>query len=133
MTNIASDLGAVLDRWNHFGECLLHRLELTDFGYTLEVVFNVVWDDQGRIRSGILEQPRLVTLSLHGVARIDFEGGPYPMVIAEPCDADWSLSEIALVRTRDAVRPDLRGLEVRWEGGQRRIEVDFKDAGVREP
>jgi hypothetical protein len=119
-------LDEVLERCNSFEECLLHDVRLVQYGFSAEVAFNVIWDDRGRIRDGILENPRLVTLELEGVAALRLVGGLSPAM--DPAAIDWGLSEVALVERYEI--PDGIGIRVLWEG-ERCLEIECREVTVR--
>jgi hypothetical protein len=120
------ELATALQAWRSLQECLLDDLRFANYGYSVELTFNYIWDRAGRLRPGAQEQPLHVRIRLDGVQELHMAGGLTESILARPELIDWGLSEVALVRAIHSKRAPL-ALEVRWEGGERRIEIHFHE------
>lgn len=63
-----------LRRWQNLEECLIHELCRSNGLYSADLVFNVIWGPDGRVRQRVLEEPRLLTLRLTGIEHFTFVG-----------------------------------------------------------
>jgi hypothetical protein len=128
-----ASIDEALARYRHFQECLLRELRMTEFGITLELDFEYIWDDEDATGATLAATSRLVTLALDLVQEVRVITAPPRAIVAEPERADWGLTEVALVRLmpssdlldkhHEADVP-LHHLVVEWEG-DRRVDVIF--------
>lgn len=108
-------------------EALLTELRLVNHGYSVRVEFSVVVDRAGHV----LDDPLDVGFDLDGVRRLTLEGGLTSAMLEHPERINWGLSEVSQVRVAscdDGIR-----FEARWEGGERRVEVDCRRATLTAP
>jgi hypothetical protein len=117
-----------LDRHDGLADCLLHELRLVNYGYSIELDFNLVFGVDKGVRPDVLENPEIITFRLDGVTSLDLIGGLAEGMVAHPEAINWGLSEVAGVRvlTTDAGPR----LDVAWEA-ERRITIDFHSASIR--
>lgn len=110
---VLEELTAALHRWRNFEECLLHEVRSNHWFYSVDLVFNYVWDSDGAIRKDFTRHPLLVTLRLSGLEEFHLIGALTSGMKQSPERIDWGLSEVALV-TADRQDEFLR-LCVAWE------------------
>lgn len=125
MSNAAQLLNEKLSRWNFLEECILWEYRSTRFGYGLDLSFNYVWDENGRIPDDILENPRLVVFNLFGIFSLKFSSGNRPDADTDPGMINWGYGEVARVQAVES--PAGCGLFAIWEGRHRRLDVEFDD------
>src|SRR5262245_28572058 len=92
-------LQAALERWRSFEECLLHDVRFVNFGFGVDVVFNYVWGEGGRVRNDVLENPHLVAFHLLGVESLRFQGGLTSGMRENFESINWGLAEISMVKS----------------------------------
>jgi hypothetical protein len=125
MNSAANLLNEKLRRWKFLEECILWEYRSTRFGYGLDLTFNYIWDENGRIPDDILENPRLLIFNLFGVHSLQFssEDGLGPEM--DPGMINWGYGEVARVEAFDS--PAGCGISAIWEGHHRRLAVEFDD------
>jgi hypothetical protein len=139
MLSDAAEIRRALQRFRDFGECLLHELRLIAHGRDAELVFHYIWDDSDRSDSGVLEEPRVVTMTLTLVETLVFNGALNHAMIAAPENINWGLSEVALVKlastsdlpTAGGEHAVFHRLVIAWES-DRRIEITFRGFDLTE-
>lgn len=125
MSNAAQLLNEKLSRWRFLEECILWEYRSTRFGYGLDLSFNYVWDENGRIPDDILENPRLIVFNLFGIYSLKFSSGNRPDADTDPGMINWGYGEVARVEAFES--PAGCGLSAIWEGRRRRLDVEFDD------
>ncbi|GAB4097902.1 hypothetical protein [Sinomonas halotolerans] len=122
-------LQKALDRFNGFSECLLAELRLVNYGYSIEIDLNLVFDDIGSVRSDVLEVSRICTLRLDGVKSMILIGGLSDWMVSHPEDINWGLSEIAGIEVSAG---EGITVTVAWEG-KREVKIECHSATLRNP
>jgi hypothetical protein len=125
MNSAARLLNEKLRQRKYLAECILWEYRSTLFGYGLDLSFNWVWDENGRVPHDILENPRLIVFNLFGVYSLKFSSGNRPDADSDPGMINWGYGEVARVEAFES--PAGCGLSAIWEGGQRRLDVEFDD------
>jgi len=123
-------LASLLRRWRNLEECLLHEVRMSPDFYRAEILFNCVWDDNGRARERVLEEPVLVSVRLVGIEELRLVGELTAGMKRSPELIDWGLAEIAGVRVSRS--GEILGLSVEWES-QRRLEARCMTIELIEP
>ena len=124
MSTIVKLLNAKLQRWNHFGECILWSFNSTRFGYGLNLAINYIWDVDGRVREYTLEKPLLYVFQLGGVESLRLVGDLTSGMKTNPGMIDWGFAEVSRVEAFES--PAGCGLAFKWEGA-RRLDLEFND------
>ena len=115
-----AELNAALRRWSRFEECVLHEIRSTDAFSTLDLIFDYLWNDEGRVRDGPGDELSLVKVTASVIKELTFEDGFSEAMGRWPEQVNWGIAKVAEVSiSGDGL--DLR-LIVNWEG-DRRIEI----------
>lgn len=133
------EIKELLESYHNLSECVIEQINWTDFGTTVEVVFDYIWTDDGRIRPD-LEHPENVTLKFRLVQEFRMHNALNAAMCAHPEEMGWGLNEIAVARVNDDVYDQYRFLPVPfnhvaflWED-ERRIDIIFSELEVsRQP
>ena len=130
----AEAIDAVLRSLGFLGESLLGDVRWRRYGYSVELIFNYVWDRGGRIRPDVEGTPWLVTISCEGVERLTVKGGLSDAMKREPNQIGWGLSEVAVVRAEPCSVLDGIGVAVTasWES-DRELRVEAVSATIDLP
>jgi hypothetical protein len=123
MNSAANLLNTKLSRWKFLEECILWEYRSRRFGYSLDVSFNYIWDENGHIPDDILENPQLLTFSLTGVRSLGFSSDDGRDPEMNPGLINWGYGEVARVEAFDS--PAGCGISAIWEGHNRRLAVEF--------
>ncbi len=112
------DLREAVSSFHNFAECLLHDVSWFRFGTEVHLVFNVIWDAAGQVRSDVLEHPRLVELRLYGVQDLEVRNHLTPGMLDRPELVNWGLSEVSRLSIAECDLGDREGVlvEVFWQG-----------------
>lgn len=133
----ADEIAAVLEDHHSFGECILEDVRWRDYGITLDLVFNYIWDNGDRVRDN-LDQPLLKTVTFHGVREFHVRNELNEAMLLSPERINWGIGEIAVMRIADDPHFLARygGLPVpthhvvcQWES-ERRVDVVFTSMEV---
>lgn len=89
-----SEIQPVLHAYRDFLECIVERIEWADFGTTVTIAFDYIWNADGSVRPDN-EQRLLVSLTLHRVEEFEVSNKIPPAVLEEPSELGWSFSEVA--------------------------------------
>ena len=111
-------------------ESLLVEVALTHHGYSVRLVFDLTRTSEGALRPDLNERGQRCTVEMHGVQRLQLEGGLSQSMLDQPEAINWGLSEVALVRA-EASAVGLQ-LQVLWEG-KRNVVIDAGSAEVTGP
>lgn len=125
MTSAAQLLNEKLSRWKFLEECILWEYRSARFGYGLDLAFNYIWDEDGRIPDDILENPRLLVFNLFGVCSLKFSSGNRSDAEMDSGMINWGYGEVARVEAFES--PAGCGLSAIWEGRHRSLDVEFDD------
>jgi hypothetical protein len=118
-----SRLREELEARRNLQECLLVDMCLVHYGFGVQLVFNYIWGEDGRVREDVEANPVLVTFRLLGVRSLSLKGGLTDAMVSEPELINWGLSEVAMVRSALTADGEL-SMSVQWEG-DRRIDIEF--------
>lgn len=115
-----AELNAALRKWRRFEECVLHEIRSTDAFFTLDLIFDYIWNDEGRVRDGLGDDLSLVKVTASVIKELTFEDGFSEAMRRWPEQVNWGIAEVAEVSiSSDGL--NLR-LIVSWEN-DRRIEI----------
>ena len=129
----------ILKQFHNFEECILLEVSWHNYGTTINLVFNYIWDTDRKIRPD-LEQVHRVTVSFGLVQEFHFTGALNASVCKEPERINWGLNEIAMVRLEEqedylhsykALPVRFHHLAVLWDTG-RRIDIVFSTIEIKE-
>ena len=137
LSQAVSEMKRVLERYNKFQECVLTDIVWTNQGTSLEIVFDYIWGEDGKIRSNVDQQAKVV-LRFSLVQEFHMRAGLNQAMLAEPDRINWGINEIALVdidEDETALAPYC-GLSlpfyhaiILWET-ERRIDIVFSHLDV---
>lgn len=126
-----SAVGQILEQYRSFQECLLKELRLSQFGISLELDLEYIWDDNDPSRAALATTPKTVTLAFDLVHEVRIVSALPTAIRVEPARANWGLTEIGRIRSISpsesdrAVSASANHVVVEWEG-DRRIDVVFE-------
>ena len=127
----------ILEQYHQLAECILLEINWTHYGTTAELAFNYVWTDEGKIRSHLEQEERLV-LKFKWVQEFHIKNALNNAMLAQPERINWGLNEIAFVKIEEneAFLKNYRFLSIPfhhaailWED-ERRIDIVFGDLEV---
>lgn len=131
---LLTDAGAIrnaLARHRNFEECLLTDVRWVDFGMTIDLCVNYIWDGSG-VRARISEDPHPIVLRARKVQELNVRNSITSAIAREPDRVNWGISEFAQIvllgdspaarRYSDVGDGVYHHLVVEWEGA-RRIDV----------
>ena len=127
------EIQRLLDRYRRFQECLLRGLRLEQHGLRLVLEFDYIWDRTADDVWQVVAEPSPVVVSLDPVEQASIVLNMPVGIVEDPSQADWGLSEVAMVRLEEAPAPppgisvtaQRHKLTVVWERDQW-IEVVFR-------
>ena len=129
----------LLDKYQTLGECVILNINWLHYGTTIELVFDYVWDDDGKIRTD-LEQEDRITLRFRLVQEFHLKNALNSSMVLEPQEMNWGINEIArikLVENENMLRPyaslpkEFHHIAILWErGDQRRIDIVFSEFDI---
>lgn len=135
-------VSVLLNRYNHFEECLLRRVEWTHAGTQAALDWLLVRefkDGQFRVLGRPIEELPRVRMRLEWVVRSEMTSLPHPDMLSTPTShLPWGMEEVAVVTTAPAVDCESNGyptgthiLDVRWEM-PRRMRIWFRSMEIVE-
>lgn len=135
MENIKS----LLESHRNLQECVLLDIRWLHFGTTIELIFDYVWDESGKIRADLNQkEPVIVRLKL--VQELHLNNALNESMILEPYQINWGINEVAAVRleeNQNMLKPynklpkPFHHIAVLWERGNvRRIDVVFSEMEI---
>ncbi len=137
MLSNAIQMIKTIEQYNKFAECLLLEINWTHYGTTAELVFNYVWTVDGKIRSNLGQEERVI-LKFKLVQEFHLKNALSDAILAQPERLNWGINEIALVEIEDNADflKTYRGLSIpvhhaaiMWED-ERRIDIVFGELEV---
>jgi hypothetical protein len=135
-TNKSEEIARALAGYNNLQECVIETMALEDYGTTVEIVFDYIWNERGELRED-LDQVRRLIVRFRRVQRFHLENALNPHMSEFPEELNWGLNEIAAMRLvegddlatyREFPVPFHR-LEIVWEG-RRHIDLIFSELEV---
>lgn len=135
-TNSSEEIARALADYNNLQECVIETMALEDYGTTVKIVFNYIWNERGEVRED-LDQVRRLIVRFRRVQRFHLENALNPHMSEFPEELNWGLNEIAAMRPvegddlaayRDFPVPFHR-MEIVWDSG-RRIDLIFSEVEV---
>lgn len=90
------DKTSQLSKLNWFQECIILNVRWLQYGYTFEIDFNMIWDENGKLRQDINET-KLVTLNMIGVQEIFFNNSFSYSQLKNPEKMNWGMNEISRI------------------------------------
>jgi hypothetical protein len=142
MTNLtmANDITDALTRLYSLSECIIEDIVWRDFGLTIDVVIDYIYDDKGKVRTDSGPR-RLLTLQFHLVQEIHFIAALNTVMLTEPDRVNWGINEISrvelvanskLLPRYDSAPVDFHHLAFHWEGEERSLDVVFAELRLLE-
>ena len=129
MTRDWANISNLLEKYNHFEECIIEDIRFRNYLGTVEIGLNYIYGLGTDIRKDI-ETKRILTLRFHLVESLKFRGGLSSENLKDFDNVNWSLNEIALVELRDPIESDqLKEVSILWEG-DRRIDIKFLEFDI---
>jgi len=87
----------LLENFQNFDDCILLSIKWTDFGNTLELTFDYIWDENGKLRHNLNEEEPIV-LRFKLVQEFNFKSGLNKSMVLEPEQINWGINEISCIR-----------------------------------
>jgi hypothetical protein len=128
---------AILEEHHNLSECVVHVMRWLDFGTTVEIVVNYVWDAGGRIRED-LERPDLHTFKFRLVQELHIHNTLNEDMCKNPELINWGINEIVLAKMENE-NDSLQAYRflpvpfhriVFWFAGDRHIDIIFSELQV---
>lgn len=125
-------ISRVLEEYNNLSECILLECNLKNYGMTVELVFNYIWEDNGTVRSNLKSQEILV-LTFHIVQELHIRNVLSDIVCINQEEINWGINEIALVKIENdqnflcpyqSLSIPFNHIVIFWED-ERRIDIVF--------
>lgn len=133
-----SEMQALLEAYRGFSECVVKSITWRDYGTTVEIALDYIWNPDGTVRSDD-EDRLLVKLRFRLVQEFSMKNALRPAVIENPSLINWSFNEIALMVVQADERSSLYAAgpatfyhaALLWETGSW-IDVVFSELDVAE-
>ncbi len=128
----------LLTHYNQFQECLLLDIRWLRYGFTLELVFDYIWQAPGILRPNLDAEER-VLVTLQAVQEMHIVNDWADENLERPEDIPWGVSEIAimyvehnspLIAKYQTPLPQYHHLILAWES-DRRIEIVCGEIHIR--
>lgn len=125
---------------NNYGECIIYSLEVMDFGTTIRIQLNYIWDSKGKVRTN-LDEPLLVTMFFRLTQLLLIDNAMNQTQVLHTDELNWGFNEIALMNVvqNSNLTVNLSHLPIpythvalMWESN-RRIDIVFSEFEVQEP
>ena len=100
LAQTTDEIKEMLSKYRFFGECIIEEFRWTNFGTSLVVVFNYIFDAQGRIRKN-LSTPLLVAMQFDCMQRLYINNGIRDSLCQEIERINWGWAEVAGVDVDD--------------------------------
>ncbi|MET4224892.1 hypothetical protein [Oerskovia enterophila] len=107
-------------RWHGFQECYLEEVRVEEFGYSLRLTFDHVWQSEGVLRDD-LDVPSLVSLRCVGVRRLEYVADAPARTVANRAQLAPGCTEVSLVVAIPSDDPVAIRLGWEWDG--RELEI----------
>ena len=98
MTDIL-EIQATLHAYRDFSECIVTGIVLENFGTTVKVLLDYIWNADGTVK-GESDESIEVTLTFRLLQDLDIRNRLGPENLVDPSSINWSHSEVALVEVR---------------------------------
>lgn len=139
MAHNLSKIETLLCEYNYFRECIILDIHLRDFGTTVEVLMNNIWDEKQLLRPNIaVVSPVRITFT--ACQEFLLANSLNSAMLQDMAKLNWGINEIASLHVEDALNYTSRysALPQRflhalfvWEG-ERRIDIICRDIAVTE-
>jgi hypothetical protein len=135
-TNEKEQIEKLLDSYHSLSECVIETISLSDYGTTVEVVFNYIWDEEGNVR-GDLERPKELVLRFRIVQEFHLANALNAYMCEFPREINWGLNEIsrAALLSDDSLNRygslpiPFQHMVFYWEG-ERRLDIIFSELEI---
>jgi hypothetical protein len=135
-TSDGGDIARILDGYHGLSECVIESVLLKDYGTTVEIGFDYIWDDEGNVRKD-LDRVKELTLRFRIVQVFHMENALNASMSRHPENINWGLNEVALVRVVSddslpayaALSVPFNRVDLLWED-ERRITLIFSELEV---
>jgi hypothetical protein len=137
MKNDSRNISELLEKYHNFDECVLVDIDWRDYGLTVDLAFNYIWQENGTIRAN-LDAEEIVILRFKLVQELHVIGALNEAKITQPEAVDWGINTVALVKMEEKEEflnkyrnfsIPFHHVAVRWEY-ERRIDIVFSDLEV---
>jgi len=127
----------LLKIYKNFEKCLLVSIKWLEFGKTIELIFDYIWDDEGNLRNN-LDKEEFIVLRFKLVQEFHFKSGLNSSMVLEPEQINWGINEISCIRLvensdilkqYDSLPKQSYHVEIMWEG-DRHIDVIFSEMEI---
>lgn len=98
--NNFTNIQEILNKYNNFQECILENINFCDFGTTVSLTFNYIWDENKLIRKD-LDKSKLIILTFNQIQEFHLENGLTEFIINSPSKINWGINEISLIRLNE--------------------------------
>ncbi|GAA3219280.1 hypothetical protein ACFP63_16000 [Oerskovia jenensis] len=110
----------ILARWHGFQECPLDDIRVEEFGYSVRLTFDHVWQSKDVLRDD-LDVPSLVSLRCVGVRRLEYVADAPARTVADRAQLAPGGTEVSLVVAIPSDDPVAIRLGWDWDG--RALEI----------
>jgi hypothetical protein len=130
-----AEIRELLESYHNLSECVIENINWKDYGTTVEVIFDYIWTDDGRVRPKP-DRPENITLTFRLVQEFHMHNYLNATMCAQPGELGWGLNEVAVATVGDDVHDQYRFLPVPfnhvaflWED-ERRIDIIFSELEI---
>lgn len=125
----------LLSQYNRFEECIIREIKWLDYGLTYEVIFDYIWDEEGKIRKN-LDVDLRVSIRFNLVQEFHFNSNLDKHMVLHSENINWGINDISLIQVAEnsaslekyADLPiPFYHIEIRWEDARR---IDIICAGI---
>ena len=128
----------LLTKYNHFEDCILLDVRWKQWGYSLELVFNYIWNEKGVIRGNLDIAEERVVVRFSAVQEFLVRNQWNDSLLTEPDLMNWGSGEVSLIRLENSEsllekygsRPvPFYHAAILWES-ERRMDVVFSELEI---
>ena len=125
-----------LTNYNHFEECVIDEIRFSEFGTTINILIDNIWDENNKLRKNLSEKSN-IQISFSIVQEFTLHNAMNTLMINEINRLDSGINVISMIKIEDAknytsIYSDIPVnfiMSILWEGGWR-IDIVFRYCSI---